>query len=206
MPGYITQIAERASLQFSTATSGASSVPSNTMVQNYLNKLYSAQGLTAFAGYLPVAFLNSFATQAKADTNGSWLSGLINGRTDRPATSYLALLTGDPGRQTGLPDMATLEVAATGYARQAVTWNLATSPGGGGSGTSNSAPVFFGPFTASGGLGAVVTHIALVTVPSGTAGAVPAVWQLDAPVSAGQNENLALNFGDLAVGLDSWQN
>ncbi|MCZ0981850.1 hypothetical protein O1L60_31050 [Streptomyces diastatochromogenes] len=206
MPGYLTQIAERSALQYATSTAGTSSVPSTTMLRSYLNRLHQQQGLTGLAGYLPVGFLNGFATQAKADTSGTWLSGLINGRTDSGnGTLYLALLTGDPGRRAGLPDLTGLEVTATGYSRQSLPFSLATTPNAGGSAVSNSAPVFFGPFTASGGLGVVVTHAALVTAPSGTAGAVTAVWQLDAPVSASQNENLMLNTGGLSIGLDSWQ-
>jgi isoaspartyl peptidase/L-asparaginase-like protein (Ntn-hydrolase superfamily) len=65
--------------------------------------------------------------------------------------------------------------------------------------------LFFGPFTASGGMGVVATHAALVTVASGTAGAVNAIWQLDNPVSASQNETLMLSTGGLSIGLDSWQ-
>ncbi|MFK0015746.1 hypothetical protein [Streptomyces sp. NPDC091027] len=205
MPGYLSQIAERASLQYVTATASTADVPSNTLLRAYMLRLYQQQGLTGLAGYLPVAFLNTFATQAKADTNGTWLTGLINGRTDGSGSLYLALLTGDPGRQTSLPEMAAVEIAATGYSRQALPFSVATTPNGGGSSVSNSAPVFFGPFTASGGMGAVATHAALVTVGSGTTGAVSAVWQLDTPVSASQNENLMLSTSGLAVGLDSWQ-
>ncbi|MEU7278690.1 hypothetical protein AB0A69_07860 [Streptomyces sp. NPDC045431] len=206
MPGYLTQIAERAALQYVTATASSSDVPSNTLLRTYMLRLYQQQGLSGLAGYLPVAFLNAFATQAKTDTNGSWLTGLINGRTDGTGTLYLALLTNDPGRQASLPDMTNVEITAPGYSRQAISFSAATSPAGGGSGTQNSAPAFFGPFTASGGMGAVATHAALVTVPTGSGGAVSAVWQLDTPVSATQNENLMLSVNGLAVGLDSWQN
>ncbi|MGD6750345.1 phage tail fiber protein [Streptomyces sp. BH105] len=205
MPGYFTQAAEKSAIQFLTATSSTTSVPSITALRSYLGRLYQVQGLAGLADYLPVAFLNAFATQAKADASGAWLKGIIGSRTDLSGTFYLALLTTDPGRQIGMPAMAALEVAATGYTRQAVPFTLATSPASGGSGASNSTPVFFGPFTAPGGLGAVATHAALVTVPSGTAGSVLAVWQLDTPVSASQNENLVLSSGGLAVGLDSWQ-
>jgi hypothetical protein len=205
MPGYLHQIAERAALQFITSTSTASSPPTTTTIRGYLLKLYQTQGLAGLAGYLPVDFLNSFATQAKADTSGSWLSGLIGTRTDGPSTFYLALLTGDPGRQATFANTAALEVAAPGYSRQAMPFSLATAPSSGGSAVSNSAPLFFGPFTASGGLGVVATHAALVTVASGTGGAVNAIWQLDTPVSASQNETLMLNTGGLSIGLDSWQ-
>ncbi|MFC8428525.1 hypothetical protein [Streptomyces sp. NPDC057253] len=205
MSGYLTQVAERASLQFATATASSSSAPSASMIRSYLLKLYQQQSLAGLADYLPVAFLNGFSAQAKTDTSGSWLSGLIGTRTDGSGSAYLALLTADPGRQTTLTTMATLEVSATGYSRQALPFTLAGSPDGGGSSQSNSAPVFFGPFTASGGMGVVATHAALVSAASGTAGAVIAVWQLDSPVSASQNENLMLSTGGLAIGLDSWQ-
>ncbi|WP_063728985.1 phage tail fiber protein [Streptomyces sp. RTd22] len=205
MPGYITQVGERAALQFLTSTSTTASPPTATTIRGYLLKLYQQQGFSGLAGYLPVAFLNSFATQAKADTSGSWLSGLIGTRTDGPSTSYLALLTGDPGRQTSFENLATMEVAATGYSRQAMPFNLATSPSSGGSAVLNSTPLFFGPFTASGGMGVVATHAALVTAASGTDGAVNVVWQLDTPVSASQNETLMVNTGGLTVGLDAWQ-
>jgi hypothetical protein len=206
MPGgYLTQLAARATLQYLACSASASLVPSTTLLRAYMIKLYQQQGLSGLAGYLPVGFLNSFATQAKADTSGTWLTGLTSGRTDGTGSMYLALLTSDPGRQATNADMAAVEIAATGYSRQALPFSLATSPAGGGSGVSNTAPVFFGPFTANGGMGAVATHAALVTVPTGTSGGVVAVWQLDEPVSAAQNENLMLSTSGLAVGLDSWQ-
>jgi hypothetical protein len=205
MPGYLTQVGERAALQFVTATASSSSAPSASVIRAYLLKLYQQQALAGLADYLPVAFLNGFSAQAKTDTTGSWLSGLIGTRTDGSGSAYLALLTADPGQQTTLTTLTAVEVSATGYSRQVLPLTLAGSPSGGGSSQSNSAPVFFGPFTASGGMGVVATHAALVTAASGTTGAVVAVWQLDSPVSASQNENLMLSTGALAIGLDAWQ-
>lgn len=203
MPGYLSQLAERAALQYVTSTSGTS-LPSQSMLRNYMMRVYQQQGFSGLAANLPVDFLNSFASQAKADTSGSWLSGLIAGRADVSGSAYLALLTSDPGRTATATDLAAVEVSATGYSRQPLTFSLATSPDGGGSGISNSAAVIYGPFTGSGGLGAVVTHVALSTVPV-TGGGLIAVWQLDTPVSASQNENLMLNAAGLSIGLDSWQ-
>lgn len=207
MPGYLTQLAEEQSLQLVTATSAPSGgqQPTPTTLRNFLLAIYNTQGLAGLTFLLPVSFMNFFATQAKADTSGSWLAGQINGRLDSAGTQYLALLTGDPGQGTTMPNMGTLEVTATGYSRQPVSFSQATLPASGGSGISNAAPVFFGPFTASGGLGAVVTHVALVSTATGTGGGVLAVWQLDNPVSASQNENVMLSTGGLAVGMDSWQ-
>ncbi|ORT58164.1 hypothetical protein [Streptomyces sp. CB03238] len=206
MAGYLTQVAERAALQLVTSTATTAQVPSPTVLRSYLVKLYQQQGLSGVAFYLPVAFLNEFSAQTKADTSGAWLNGLTTGRTDGTGTLYLALLTSDPGRRTAMTDMAAVEITATGYSRQPLPFSVATSPLGGGSSVSNSAPVFFGPFTASGGMGAVATHAALVSAATGTGGGVMAVWQLDTPVSASQNENLMLSTAGLAVGLDSWQN
>ncbi|MFD6934646.1 hypothetical protein ACFWAP_00625 [Streptomyces goshikiensis] len=174
-------------------------------VRNYFMRLWQQQGMDGLSSFLPVAFLSDFATQAKADTSGSWLTALINSRTDVAGTCYLTMLTSDPGRTANLATMAAVEVKATGYSRQPVSFSSATSAPGGGSGASNSVPAYFGPFTSSGGMGTVATHAGLVTVPTGTTGAVLAVWQLDAPVTAGRNENITLSTGGLGVGLDSWQ-
>jgi hypothetical protein len=205
MSGYLTQVAERASLQFLTATASSDTTPSVGAIKTYLQKIYLVQGLTGFTAFLPVSFLNNFSTQAKADTSGNWLNGVIGTRTDVTGSVYLALLTADPGRQTTLPTMAAVELKATGYSRQPVQFSFATQPTTGGTGASNTGPLFFGPFTGSSGMGVTATHVALVNAASGTNGSCIAVWQLDTPVYASQNENLMLNAAGLAVGLDTWQ-
>lgn len=205
MSGYLSQAAMRQALQVVTATASTTNTPSNSMTRSYLMKLWQQQGLSLLSSYLPVAYLNAFAAQVRADTTGSWLTGLIDGRTDVTGSTYLTLLTADPGRNAESATLAALEVTAAGYSRQPVTFSPASSAAGGGAGITNSAPLFFGPFTASSGMGAVATHVALTNVPTGTGGRMVAAWALDAPVSASQNETVVLAAGGLAVGLDSWQ-
>lgn len=75
---------------------------------------------------------------------------MTTGTATRPTNWYVALYTGAPSDSGG-----GTEVSGAGYARQAVTFDAATSPGGT---TSNSGDV---SFTAAGGNYGTVTHLGI---------------------------------------------
>lgn len=77
-----------------------------------------------------------------------WL--MTNGTATRPTAWYVALYTAAPSDSGG-----GTEVSGNGYAREAVTFAAATSPGGT---TSNTGAV---SFTASGGNWGTITHIGI---------------------------------------------
>ena len=77
-----------------------------------------------------------------------WL--MTNGSATRPTAWYVALYTAAPSDSGG-----GTEVSGSGYAREAVTFAAATSPGGT---TSNTGAV---SFTASGGDWGSITHIGI---------------------------------------------
>jgi hypothetical protein len=83
-----------------------------------------------------------------------WL--MTNGSATRPTAWYVALYTAAPSDSGG-----GTEVSGSGYAREAVTFAAATSPGGT---TSNSGAV---TFTASGGNWGSITHIGIHDAVSG---------------------------------------
>ena len=83
-----------------------------------------------------------------------WL--MTNGTATRPTAWYVALYTAAPSDSGG-----GTEVSGSGYAREAVTFAAATSPGGT---TSNSGAV---SFTASGGTWGTITHIGIHDAVSG---------------------------------------
>lgn len=102
----------------------------------------------------------------------------VTGRaTVTTRTTYLVLLTAAPSDTTTMSTMTELTTPATnGYSRQSVTWTtpaLDTSV----MATKNSAQITFGPFSADLGN---VTHCALVSASTGTAGDFLAYWTLDA--------------------------
>lgn len=83
-----------------------------------------------------------------------WL--MTSGSATRPTAWYVALYTAAPSDSGG-----GTEVSGNGYAREAVTFAAATSPGGT---TSNSGAV---TFTASGGNWGSITHIGIHDAVSG---------------------------------------
>ena len=93
--------------------------------------------------------------------------------TQTARTMYLALLTAAPTDATTMATMSELTAPTTnGYARQPVAW---TDPGTT-EATSNSAVLTHGPFTSD---LAAVTHAALVSAATGTAGDLTLYWTLD---------------------------
>ena len=83
-----------------------------------------------------------------------WL--MTNGSATRPTAWYVALYTAAPSDSGG-----GTEVSGNGYAREAVTFAAATSPGGT---TSNTGAV---SFTAAGGDWGTITHIGIHDASSG---------------------------------------
>lgn len=83
-----------------------------------------------------------------------WL--MTTGTATRPTAWYVALYTAAPSDSGG-----GTEVSGSGYSRQAVTFDAASSPGGT---TSNTGAV---SFTASGGSFGTVTHIGIFDASSG---------------------------------------
>ena len=83
-----------------------------------------------------------------------WL--MTTGSATRPTAWYVALYTAAPSDSGG-----GTEVSGSGYSRQAVTFDAASSPGGT---TSNTGAV---SFTASGGSFGTVTHIGIFDAVSG---------------------------------------
>lgn len=116
----------------------------------------------------------------------------LTGRALKWATTqnvYLALLTSSVPDNIGLSSIP--EVTTGGYARQQATWSVATVARP--SLTGNNAVITFGPVTAD--MSVPTTHVALVTVQTGTAGDVLYVWQLDTTQQAvnGQALQIAVN-------------
>jgi hypothetical protein len=136
------------------------------------------------------------------------LTGLATTDFVPPFSLYFALLTAlpmvDPSHINYDPtpsQVAALEVVATGYSRQAVTWGGVTQ---GTSGAlayqSNSTSLVFGPFTGTGGL-AATGYGALMTAASGTTGKVHSLWDFSATlVSAPQGESLEIPPGTFILG------
>lgn len=83
-----------------------------------------------------------------------WL--MTNGTATRPTAWYVALYTAAPSDSGG-----GTELSGNGYAREAVTFDAASSPGGT---TSNTGAV---SFTASGGSWGTITHLGIFDASSG---------------------------------------
>lgn len=94
--------------------------------------------------------ISDYAEKAMLD----WV--LLGATPTRPSAIYLALFTAAPSDSGG-----GTEVTGFGYARQAVTFNAASSPGG--TADNSTAP----SFTASGGNFGTVTHLGLFDAVSG---------------------------------------
>lgn len=114
-------------------------------------------------------------------------------------STYLMLVTATPSNLASLSTYA--EVAATGYARQPVSWSAAAVGGSGAYQISNSTSILFGPFTGAAGIGAAAVGCALVTSLTGLSGTPLMYWTLDSPGSASQNASLQIAIGALVMGL-----
>ena len=119
----------------------------------------------------------------------------MSGRATQTArTTYLVLLSSAPGDATTLSTMA--EITTAGYARKAVTWS---APSGDPSVTSNTAAITFGPFTAD---PPNVTHLALVSASSGTAGDFIYYWTADTARDASTGDSITVAIGGVSMQLD----
>ena len=119
----------------------------------------------------------------------------ITGRvTVNSRTTYLALLTAQPAVEDTIADLVEVTSPGTnGYARQQVTWS---EPDGTPIATDNSGTVVFGPFSTD--LDSVVS-CALVTVPTGTAGDVLYLWDLDVATDPANGDTLTFLSGLLKI-------
>lgn len=120
---------------------------------------------------------------------------------------YLALLTAAPADNQALGGgtiSGITEYAATGYARQAIAsatgWNAVALNGSSIPEISNANVITFGPFTAS--TGATITHAALVSVVSGTAGDLVAWWQLDTSRTPAVNDSVSVAASALKLSVE----
>lgn len=114
--------------------------------------------------------------------------------TQTARTTYLALLSAAPTDASTIASVT--EIGVAGYARQPVSW---TAPTGDPSRSQNSAVVTFGPFTAD---PPNVTHCALVSASSGTAGDFIMHWVLDVAKDAAINESISFAAGALSMTID----
>lgn len=122
----------------------------------------------------------------------------VTGRATQTArTTYLALLTAAPTDSTTMSTMTELTTpGSNGYSRQSVSWSAPSSDP---SSTANSGTVTFGPFSADLG---VVTHCALVSASTGTAGDLVAYWSLDTSRDPASGDSIQFAAGALTLTCD----
>lgn len=111
-----------------------------------------------------------------------WL--MTNGSATRPTAWYVALYTAAPSDSGG-----GTEVSGNGYAREAVTFDAGSSPGGT---TSNSGAV---SFTAAGGSWGTITHIGIFD--ASTSGNLLWHGALTAPKTVGDGDTLEFAVGNI---------
>jgi hypothetical protein len=111
--------------------------------------------------------------------------------------TYLALLTAAPTDATTMATMTEVFTPGTsGYTRVAVTWG---APTGDPALTSNTNTVTVGAFTAD---PATITHCALVSAATGTAGVLYSHWALTTPRDPAIGDTITFAPGDLSLTLD----
>ena len=124
---------------------------------------------------------------------------IVTGRAAGPGarTTYLGLSTAAvPAVNATMSTVVTgNEYAATGYARQAVTWTApnASDPNV----TQNSAILTFGPFTAS--VSGTIQSAFLCSASSGTTGDYLAQWTLTTARTPVTNDSLSVAAGALTL-------
>lgn len=125
------------------------------------------------------------------------LDGALGRVTQTARTTYLALLTAAPTDATTMATMTEVTTpGSNGYARQAVTWS---APSGDPSSSSNTGALTFGPFSADLGN---VTHCALVSASTGTAGDLIFWWSLTAARDPASGDSISFAAGALVATLD----
>lgn len=122
----------------------------------------------------------------------------ITGRATQTArTMYVALLTAAPTDATTMATMTELTTPGTnGYSRQAYG---PVAPTGDPSVTSNTSAITFGPFTAD---LANVTHVALVSAATGTAGDFVWYWTADVARDPISGDSITIAAGALTMSMD----
>lgn len=131
--------------------------------------------------------------QASAAGSKIGLDAKTGRATQTARTMYLALLTAAPTDATTMATMAELGAPpVSGYARQVVAF---TDPAATES-TSNSAALTFGPFSAD---LANVTHAALVSAATGTAGDLTFYWTLDTARDPANGDSIVFPIGALVM-------
>lgn len=135
-----------------------------------------------------------------SDTGGKRALDAVTGRATVTArTTYLALLTAAPSDATTDGTITMSEYAATGYSRQTVTWTtpslISLLPA-----TQNQTSMTFGPFTA--GTGATISHAALVSASTGTAGDLLAWWALDTSRTPATNDAITIAANALTLSVE----
>jgi hypothetical protein len=122
----------------------------------------------------------------------------VNGRASATArNTFLALLTAAPNDATTMANMTEITTPGTnGYTRQQVTWS---TPSGDPSASSNSAALTFGPFTSNLDN---VTHVALVSAQTGTAGDFLWHWAVDEPKDPAIDDSITVAVGALVMTAD----
>lgn len=115
-----------------------------------------------------------------------WL--MTTGSATRPTAWYVALYTAAPSDSGG-----GTEVSGAGYARQSVTFDAASTPGGT---TSNSGAV---TFTASGGSYGTVSHVGIFDALSGG----NLLWHgaMTASKTVGDGDTLEFSIGNIDLTL-----
>lgn len=121
-----------------------------------------------------------------------------SGRATQSArTTYVALLTAAPSDTTTMVTMTEVTTPGlNGYARQACTWS---APAGDPSSTGNTALLTFGPFSADLGN---VTHLALVSASTGTAGDFIWYWAADIAKDPATGDSITIAIGALTMTAD----
>jgi len=115
-----------------------------------------------------------------------WL--MTNGTATRPTAWYVALFTAAPSDSGG-----GTEVSGSGYSRQSVTFDAASTPGGT---TSNTGAV---TFTASGGAFGTVSHVGIFDNSSGG----NLLWHgaMTASKAVGDGDTLEFSIGNIDLTL-----
>jgi hypothetical protein len=136
------------------------------------------QTATPSSGVLGQYWVNASSSSVVQTWNGSsWVT--IGG-------PYLALLTADPTGATTISQLS--ECTDSGYSRQEVTWNQATS--GVPVSIQSSALITFGPFSVN--MTLPCQWLALVSVPTGTSGLLLETFTLSSPQQVLATQNITL--------------
>lgn len=137
------------------------------------------------------------AGQASTVGANAMLDAASGRATQTARTVYLALLTAAPTDATTMASMAELTTPGTnGYSRQTVAWS---APSGDPSSTQNSGALTFGPFTAD---LANVTHCALVSASTGTAGDFIWYWTVDVAKDPANGDSITVAAGAVTMTAD----